>query len=675
MKKHIYIIAGIIVAAGMLAMPGQAYENIKINNDQTTQIQNEQQIIANPMNPDNVVAVWRDFRLGYRQVGIGTSFDGGFTWSQQLVVDTHYGWQSDPGVTVDASGNFYIIFLSYTSTSDPNGLFIQKSTDGGLTWGDSITVVDGEPSYFEDKELMACDRTGGTYNGNLYVTWARFYTTSIMCSRSVDNGASFESPVTLESGSLQWPVPAVGPNGEVYIAWENFSSGMRISRSDNGGASFGTIHTVDANADFYGDINGGVTVFSYPAMDVDISGGTYNGRVYIAYMADSASNGTEMYHRYSDDGGTTWSSRVRLNDDATGQEIDQFHPWLAVNPDTGEIAVMFYDRRNDPANLLMDVYWTRSTDGGASWTPNERITTVSSDPTAGKRSQFPNRFPENGRAGLIGEYNGLCSAGSGWNMVWTDTREGNQDTYTAPIREITPSPSPSATASPTPDMTYTPPTNTPPPFTPTPSATATPTPDMTYTPPTHTPVQPTSTPVPPTITHTPSPTPTPVDPHPTWTPYPTWTPSPTPPPTLPPTQTPVNTPTATPSAPPTPELGLKINLSDSCFEPGDYFDLTVTLYNTTPDPISDVPFFVLLDVYGLYFWWPGWTESFQYDMVDLLEPLSIMTILQFTWPAINDSATGVLFHTAMTTPDMSALLSEDSYDFASFGWAPAGECP
>ncbi|GAH47177.1 unnamed protein product, partial [marine sediment metagenome] len=113
------------------------YENIKINDDTTTELQNEEQIVMNPKDTTNLVAVWRDFRLGYRQVAYGYSFDGGLTWNQDLFVEPQYIWDSDPGLTVDTAGNFYAVILSYTgSTYEPNGLFVFKSTNGGMSWGD-----------------------------------------------------------------------------------------------------------------------------------------------------------------------------------------------------------------------------------------------------------------------------------------------------------------------------------------------------------------------------------------------------------------------------------------------------------------------------------------------------------------------------------------------------------
>jgi len=450
MKNHLFIIFIVLFIMFPLFLNGQTkpfnreFTNIKINNDSTTQLQNEEQIVINPVDSLNLVGVWRDFRLGYRQVGYGYSFDGGATWGQALFVDTLYPRDSDPGLTVDASGNFYAVLLSYTgSTSEPNGLFVYKSTDGGVTWGGPATVINGVPGVFEDKELIACDRTGGVYNGNLYVTWARFNDTQILMCRSTDGGNSFVGPVTVgDIHGVQWPVPCVGPNGEVYIAWVQYTPGsIRFDRSLDGGATFGTDITIQSTSFIYGYINGGITVFSFPAMDVDITGGTYNGNIYVAYMDDSPGYTDEdIYFTHSTNGGNTWSAKTRINDDPLNSGCDQFHPWLTVAPD-GSIIVVFYDRRLDPGNLLMDLYMTTSADGGNTWSVNERITTVSSDPTAGSDSrnwanaEFPVKLrkPEilASRAGLLGEYVGVTASSiDNIHPIWTDTRLGNQDVFT-----------------------------------------------------------------------------------------------------------------------------------------------------------------------------------------------------------------------------------------------------
>lgn len=422
-----------------------AYLNIKVNDDTTTQLQNEEQIVINPQDSTNLVAVWRDFRLGYRQVAYGYTFDGGLTWNQDLFVEPQYIWDSDPGLTVDTAGNYYAVILSYTgSTFEPNGLFVFKSTDGGATWSDPVTVINGVPDVFEDKELITCDRSGGPYTDNLYVAWTRFYNTRILVSRSSDGGNSFEGPVTVSDiNGVQWPVPCVGPNSEVYVAWVGYSPGaIRFDRSFDGGQTFGTDITIQNVTFVSGEIYGGIMVFSFPAMDVDITGGPNNGTIYVAYMDYAPGNtDTDIYFTRSTDGGSTWSEKVRINDDSLNNGCDQFHPWLTVAPD-GSIIVVFLDRRLDLGNLFMDLYMTTSADAGDTWSPNERITTVSSDPTAGSaslvvknpREEYPRKITEPlilaGRAGLLGEYIGVTASSiDDIHPMWTDTRFGHQDVF------------------------------------------------------------------------------------------------------------------------------------------------------------------------------------------------------------------------------------------------------
>src|SRR4030067_3645258 len=107
--------------AARVGMPAAAdtMQNVRINSDNTSQLQNEEMIAINPYNTNQVVAVWRDFRLGYRQVGYGYSTNGGASWTDALFFSAiyypDYFWESDPGLGVDKNGNF----IAHTLCIDP----------------------------------------------------------------------------------------------------------------------------------------------------------------------------------------------------------------------------------------------------------------------------------------------------------------------------------------------------------------------------------------------------------------------------------------------------------------------------------------------------------------------------------------------------------------------------
>lgn len=426
--------------------------NIKINQDATTQLQNEEQVAVDPTNPNNMVAVWRDFRLGFRQVGWGYTHDGGVTWTEGgLIAETPYNRDSDPGIVANSQGLFYSVILSFDQFSEANGLFVPVSFDSGQSWLGPIVGVETLAGTFEDKELMASDNTGGPKDGNLYIAWTRFGdTTGIFCVSSTD-GTSFGPPVPVsDRGSVQWPTPVVGTDGEVMIAWQSFGQGIMCDVSYDAGQTWGTDRVLAPTAIPGTTLNGGILTFAFPALAVDITGGPYDGRFYCAFT-DLADDGSlDLFMTFSDDVGQTWSPRQRLSDDPVDNGADQFHPWTSVNPD-GVVSVAFYDRRLDPNNLNFDLWITHSFDGGATWTPNQRVSNVSSSPfDAAGRIPAPTERVDldhpivlsDPQAGLIGEYIGLTSTRLRATTVFTDTRNGNQDVFAAnmPLRLFPPRP-------------------------------------------------------------------------------------------------------------------------------------------------------------------------------------------------------------------------------------------
>ncbi len=240
--------------------------------------------------------------------------------------------------------------------------------------------------------------------------------------------------------------------------------------------------------------------------------------------------------------------------------------------------------------------------------------------------------------------------------TWTPTQSIPPTISPTPTPSHTPTPTrtptavPSATRTPTPTSTRTP--------TPTPTLTRTPT-----APPT---TMPTSTP---TRTASPSPTVTSTSAN---TATPTRTPTPTQTPTImnTPTESPTPSPSPTPQGnTPTPacgDLGVRLWMPATHFRAGDPCGCTVSICNPGSSTYSDVPLFVILDVYGTYFFAPGFS-AFEYYTIQALPGVSEITVLgMFSWPQGTGSAEGIRWYSAMTDKQITTLFG--AMDSWEFGW-------
>ena len=448
-----------------------------------TPLNNEEQVFLSPIDSNIVLANWRDFRLGFRQIGIGRSTDGGQTWIDTLIepdmqnifiLTGQLGRQSDPTMTVDAAGNFYMSVLDYvpasTSIYDSSIIAFYKSTDKGISWTGPVANVSQFGPFFEDKQFITTDRTGGAHDGNLYMSWTRFPNPDrMMFVRSIDGGASFEDtvlvgPTQTSTGcganifdAGQFSIPIVSSNGDVHVFWMGFAldssgscTGQRTIKhvvSSDGGQTF-TYEDTLLGVSGYTAANGGINTYSQPVGDADITGGPFDGNIYIAFTnrgnEDGAFFKTDVDFVRSTDNGLTWSNRIQINDATDFEKMDAFHPWLLVNEE-GVLIVVFYDQRFDPGSyFLFDLLASYSFDGGLTFTSNRRISDTSSSPSSllferQVQDQWLMDNPDapltplasGPQAGLIGEYIGVTAFHDKVIAVWTDSRQGNSDVYSA----------------------------------------------------------------------------------------------------------------------------------------------------------------------------------------------------------------------------------------------------
>ncbi len=407
----------------------------EIRIDSSSLNQNETAICFNPLNPDNLVACFNDFRLGDFGVGYGFSTDGGNTWVDNIITSDTLIVAGDPSIVADLNGNFYIgMMAAYETTSGSGsdaGMYVARSTDGGRNWNDPIPVfiLDEE---MQDKPYLAIDNSLSIYQNRVYMLWTSWGSqTGIVSSYSEDQGLNFSDRVVVsDPGSSGIGVsPVVGSDGALYVAWIDYPQYTRLilDKSMDGGLTFGTdtvidevtrIGTVcpDTNRRSLKDC---VKVNSFPSLGVDTSNGFSQNNLYVTW-ADQRSGDPDILFSRSTDKGETWSDPIRVNDDNFQNGIDQFFPWIAVN-DQGYIFITFYDSRNDPDNWLIDTYLAFSTDGGISFLPNVRVSSISFDATVGFDGQF------------FGDYNGITATTDYVYPCWTDSRNQNQDIYVAPI--------------------------------------------------------------------------------------------------------------------------------------------------------------------------------------------------------------------------------------------------
>ena len=404
------------VPAGSRAEDGLPGSNARVNQDSSGANQNETTIVASPANPNVLVGGWNDyFSVNPGQntvIGYGWSTDGGLTWqSSRVNFSTLPASQStgDPALAADSQGNVYLGILAYSGTGD--GILVAKSTDGGQSFAEPVRLDTGG-----DKEFLAVDLR----NDNVYAVWENGGTfgQTIYFSKTANGGASWTPRVAISgSGSTgNGAYPAVGPNGEIYVVWCNFGNRLNFDRSLDEGATWLGTDVVIRNdvVEPRTPLAGGFRNFMIPAIAADTSNGPYRGRVYVVWP-DQRLGDPDTFLAWSDDHGGTWSEPVRVNDDAVGNDADQFQPWVAVDGN-GHVHVTFLDRRDDPNGMLFAMMLATSTDGGVTFGPNVRV----SDGTYGPSNH-----------GFLGDYTAATVAGGASAIVplWPDGRHGNPDVF------------------------------------------------------------------------------------------------------------------------------------------------------------------------------------------------------------------------------------------------------
>ncbi len=455
-----FLLLGAPLSAASSALTNVEHPNVLVTIDSEKRSQNEVTIAAFPNNPKVLVATARDTRQasGFSWAGYYRSTDGGETWTNALVPgfpgDTSpeglsspvhaAGWRigSDPVITADSKGRVYLAWLAFgpTTTEFAGWVVVTVYSNFGARYEFTSVAYAGHDtpsdklggpgnSRVTDKEWIAVDDTGGKCDGHLYMPWLLFegsFGKKVVLQRSTNGGLTWSPILPLShppNAQNQGTTVAVGTNGEVYVAWEDFHKDtILFTRSLDCGATFEPERPIESIVPVPEPLPGsGYRLDSFPRMAVSQTTGT----VFVVW-ADFRDGNADVRLLRSTDSGSTWSASSRVNDVATNNQI-----FPAITTFDGRVDVAFYDSRNDPQAKLLDVYYAQSNDDGLTFLPNVRVTDAPFNPNLG--------IAGGGTVPFLGDYNGIASNEKGAHPIWADNRNINadapldQDIFTATV--------------------------------------------------------------------------------------------------------------------------------------------------------------------------------------------------------------------------------------------------
>jgi len=449
------------------------FENINTieEEEQGQPMQNESSVAINYNNPQNLIASAVDYRNN-SSTKVYVSSDGGKSWVNNNLGTPHEFWRStnDPSVAFGSDGTGYLVYGgSGNSDAIPeelrgqNGVYFARSTDNGQTWLAHIPIIEHLgvqtlDSAFEDKYYIEVDEVESSpYYNYLYCPWKRVTATDsatqIIIARSTDGGFNWEAPVPVSERKVgsdldttygqSFPLSATGPNGEVYLVWNDGPvHGVGFSRSLDAGITwtepkivhnyniFGTTKYLAGQGAYRHSVKGVVRAEAYPVIKCNNAIGTKGeGNLYLSWAADNVPN---IYFSKSTDMGDTWTEPIIIHSDKSN---DQFFHWMDVDRTNGDIAIMYLDSRNDPENIDVECFVAYSNDMGETWV-DRQVSDYSFDI---RNNPFPGRS-------FAGDYSGCAFYDGKIFPSWIDMRntegptDGDSDVFTSIVNVNAPTP-------------------------------------------------------------------------------------------------------------------------------------------------------------------------------------------------------------------------------------------
>jgi hypothetical protein len=444
MRNALFVVSMIIMAVAVAALPAGAAgapaqpPGTPANVDVSQRIGNEseQAIAVNPTNPNNIV-IFTNIAEGTVGMFLAVSFDGGQTWSRRIVGENDILGDTccDPSLSFDEYGNLFMTYLLNVEIVVPVAL----STDGGLTFHVIANIAKpagslSSPSSRSERGLFRYvdQPTIIAGHGEVWVVFnagGPMFATGAPVTGLGRVGAFFAGEVVPGSNNCTYGDVAIGPAGQIMQVCTLTESGqgggklfVNVDPDGLGPAGFGDrVFVTDTHIGGFDFIPAQPdrSVDAEPGLAWDRTSGAHRGRVYLVYTNEhpNESDDTDVFVRYSDDNGATWSAGVRVNDDHTTNS--QFMPKISLDPTSGNLAVVWHDARADLGaggpgdtnglpNDDAQVWGSFSTNAGQSFTPNIQISAGTSN------------AHDSGNHIDYGDYIGLSFYGGLAHPAWAD---------------------------------------------------------------------------------------------------------------------------------------------------------------------------------------------------------------------------------------------------------------
>jgi hypothetical protein len=321
------------------------------------------------------------------------SDDNGQSWQPSKVLSPLPTGQYDPQIVVDPVDH-QTVYASWMQ-NEKRDVVVARSLDFGRNWSFSYAERGQEDT---DKPVLA------VHGADVYVGFN--HEEEFIVAASHDAGQTFgrvNVNPNAEPGSSLAGGATVDPSGNVYFGWTAYARhdmqtrpvSVYLSRSTDGGRTWGTLLLDQSSAPPECEAQSCETGFLGPQITLasDAAGG-----LYALWNAGSQNGGPErIYFSSSTTGGATWSERANISLAAAG--VEHAFPALVAGV-SGDVRIAWMDtREHEPAPVnpgrvnrpLWNTYYRSSTNGGASWSPESRL----SGPASGYDYILPNgfRFP------------------------------------------------------------------------------------------------------------------------------------------------------------------------------------------------------------------------------------------------------------------------------------------